>query len=675
VASEGVGMTGLGKSRWLERILSEFPSDLSRLWIAADPDVVLLDEQILSVLKERGFEVLPFDDSVAFRAEYEAHYREAWDRDEGGASKALVLHLRAANTDALPWDYLRSARIVGLSLANLFPTLSYSVVRQVGAEYHEALFEAQARHATQSLGETATKEFILTHIFRISPHLLSRPEDFWHGLLRLHYGSASLPLTLAEHIAQILGDKPAFNHLPVAELFSSKAATLRLVQDAWYRYLERHGLKGNRIGEPPSPDYLPTTELPFDHPDIRVIVDSMFLDGTLHPLAVQGLPTGIAEWAKVGIVQDPAAMHDLVRDGIKTLVDTLPTEDSSHRDWSAFARRFGEILARFHALGTTHAASLTGKIAELQAFSDQQLLGWAKKHYAALPSLPVARAPVMVHHIPRFLSMRSQAGRAKVAVVVMDGLAIDQWVLIREWLAAHAPKLAFDEGTCFAWLPTLTSVSRQALFSGLTPRGFPDSLETTSQEPALWTRFWQDQGLRSNEVFYRKGIKRAEQLDELDAALVSPQHKAVGIVVDMVDEIVHGAVLGKRGVANQITTWCESGFVARLFDLLLAKGYQVYLTADHGNVEAVGIGRPNQGVMAETRGERVRVYRSDTLLAESAATCTGSITLDIAGLPANFMPLFAGGRTAFVPQGEQLVVHGGISVEEMIVPFVQVSHS
>jgi hypothetical protein len=128
-------------------------------------------------------------------------------------------------------------------------------------------------------------------------------------------------------------------------------------------------------------------------------------------------------------------------------------------------------------------------------------------------------------------------------------------------------------------------------------------------------------------------------------------------------------------VANQITTWCESGFVARLFDLLLAKGYQVYLTADHGNVEAVGIGRPNQGVMAETRGERVRVYRSDTLLAESAATCTGSITLDIAGLPANFMPLFAGGRTAFVPQGEQLVVHGGISVEEMIVPFVQVSHS
>ena len=36
------------------------------------------------------------------------------------------------------------------------------------------------------------------------------------------------------------------------------------------------------------------------------------------------------------------------------------------------------------------------------------------------------------------------------------------------------------------------------------------------------------------------------------------------------------------------------------------------------------------------------------------------------------MPLFAGGRTAFVPVGDQAVVHGGVSVEELIVPFVKV---
>ena len=312
-------------SLWIDRILNEFPSDLARLWVAADPDGVLLDEQILSLLRERGYEVLPFEDSVAFRAEYEERYREAWDRNEQGPARALVLHLRSSETGELPWDYLRQARIVPLSLANLFPKLSYGVVRQIGVEYLEVLFEAQSRHASQSLGEAATKEFVLTHIFRISPHLMSRPEDLWRELLRLHYRDAGLPPVLAAHVAQILGERDAFNGLPIAELFSSKSALLRTVQDAWYRYLERIGVTGSRVGEPLPAEYVANIEVPFEHPDVRVIVDSMFLDGTLHPLSVQGVPAGIPDWAKVGIVQDPAALRNLVLDGIKSLIDSLPT--------------------------------------------------------------------------------------------------------------------------------------------------------------------------------------------------------------------------------------------------------------------------------------------------------------------------------------------------------------
>jgi hypothetical protein len=232
----------------------------------------------------------------------------------------------------------------------------------------------------------------------------------------------------------------------------------------------------------------------------------------------------------------------------------------------------------------------------------------------------------------------------------------------------------FDENACFAWLPTLTSVSRQALFSGLRPREFADSIESTSQEPAQWTRFWQDHGLRANEVLYRKSIKRTDDIPALEAALTQPSVKVAGLVVDTVDEIIHGAVLGKRGIAAQIASWCESGFVDRLFSLLLDNGFHVYLAADHGNVEAVGIGRPNQGVASELRGERVRTYRSEAVIAETAAANPETFRLAVAGLPANFMPLFAGGRGAFVPKDDQVVVHGGVSVEELIVPFVKVSY-
>ena len=171
---------------------------------------------------------------------------------------------------------------------------------------------------------------------------------------------------------------------------------------------------------------------------------------------------------------------------------------------------------------------------------------------------------------------------------------------------------------------------------------------------------------------YRRALRHLEQLDDLEAVLADRGPKVLGLVIDEVDDRLHKE-RSKKDVAMWIENWLATGFVDRLFSLLLDRGYQVYLSADHGNVEATGIGRPNQGVIAETRGERVRVYRSEALRTDSAAAYPSTLKLDIAGLPATFMPLFAGGRTAFVPSGNNVVAHGGVSIEELIVPFVKVS--
>ena len=87
-------------SAWLDRILQAFPADLASFWIARDPDNLLLDERVLHNLRDRGFEVLPFADPIAFRTEYEERYRVAWDRDEDGSAKALVLMLRVGEREA-----------------------------------------------------------------------------------------------------------------------------------------------------------------------------------------------------------------------------------------------------------------------------------------------------------------------------------------------------------------------------------------------------------------------------------------------------------------------------------------------------------------------------------------------------------------------------------------------
>jgi hypothetical protein len=660
---------------FVDRILQEFHPDLGRFWIVADPDDVLLNEQVLAGLRERGFDVIPFEDSVAFRLEYEERYRSAWDSGSVAPAAALIPHLPRAEEGDLPWDYERQARKVSLSLAELFPKLSYAVVRALGNEILPTLFDAQQRHAPQTLGETATKEFVLLHVYRISPHLISTPEDFWRELLRLHYRDATLPRILADHVGQVLGQREAFRETPIAELWANKSLALRLVQHAWYQYLGDMGISGVRAREPAVPEYLAGTAVPFADPGIRTTVDSMFLDGTLHPLQVQSVPGTVPAWIRPGILRDRGAMRDLVGDGITKLGAELPGADSPYRDWLNFARRFGEVLSRFHSIDSVDAERLQDQIIALQRAVDDRLLVWVREHYANLPSLPAAQSPVMVHQVPRFLSLRQGAGEDKVALLVFDGLALDQWVQIRESLLAAVPTMRFDESACFAWLPTLTAVSRQALFSGLRPREFADSIETTSREPALWSRFWQDHGLRPQQVLYRKSIKRMEDLPELEASLSDPTIKVAGIVVDTVDEIVHGAVLGKRGIASQIETWCESGFVRRLFEKLDALGFHVYLTADHGNVDAIGSGQPKEGVAPEQRGQRVRTYRSEGLIGGPASAREDTFRLDIPALPPNYFPLFSGARTAFLPVGTHAVVHGGVSVEELIVPFVKVNPS
>jgi hypothetical protein len=73
------------------------------------------------------------------------------------------------------------------------------------------------------------------------------------------------------------------------------------------------------------------------------------------------------------------------------------------------------------------------------------------------------------------------------------------------------------------------------------------------------------------------------------------------------------------------------------------------------------------------RGERVRIYNSDLLADEICSPGRDAFRLKIPALPAEYIPAFAVGRTAFVNKGEQLVAHGGVSVQEMIVPFVRLN--
>lgn len=97
-------------------------------------------------------------------------------------------------------------------------------------------------------------------------------------------------------------------------------------------------------------------------------------------------------------------------------------------------------------------------------------------------------------------------------------------------------------------------------------------------------------------------------------------------------------------------------------------GYEVWLTADHGNIQCEGKGHPSERVMAETCGERVRVYPTPKLRAQVAEAFPFAHEWQPVGLPTGYFLLVAAHHDAFVFPREAIVCHGVISIEEVIVP-------
>jgi hypothetical protein len=356
---------------------------------------------------------------------------------------------------------------------------------------------------------------------------------------------------------------------------------------------------------------------------------------------------------------------------IASLKKSIPASDAKHTEWFQFARGWSEMLYLQNESSDAAAGDMHEYVQSLLSEVDAGFTTWLLKRYAGLVNLPPA-PPVMLHHLPRFLVRQLDDDRkAKIALIVVDGLAMNQWLVVRSALSSRQPALRFREQSVFAWIPSLTSVSRQAAFAGRAPVFFPDSIQTTDKEPALWSQFWMDQGLTPNEVVYIKGLGGGS-LETISEAISHQKVRIVGLVVDKVDKIMHGMELGAAGMHNQVGQWAKQPYLNTLLDILLDRGFHVYLTSDHGNIEAEGCGRPSEGAMADLRGERVRIYSDATLRRKMKARFSASLEWDPIGLPNDYLPLLAPSRRAFVNEKKRLVSHGGISIEELIVPLVQI---
>ena len=496
-------------SEWREQIVRRFVPKVARVTAVSDPDGLLRDPGVFQAIQRNGFSIVQFEDSVVFRYDYESRFRSKWDAG-GDAELVVVFKPGEREFETLPADVLANAQRLAFTLKDIFPKLSYAVVSHLETLYFDALYRAQQLSHSQSHDDAQTRGFILLHVFGIEPAAIKSIPHLLRMLCQRHYTKASLPPMLDDHLVACLQHNDDFREWDFNTLVRNRAAFWEFLNERWPIFV-RQSKGGTLKLHDPAPDlkYKGPALLPFGHDDVRIYIDNLFEDGLLTPVEWDWSQAIEKTWIRVGLLGNKAENTDLRFEELgKHLLEKCPDKAATPQDWLAYAYRYAQANVLWTQISPTARDQFHSQFPELRGFVNQQFFDWLSNHYAGLYNYP-ASSPLMVHHIPGFIAhqLASDPSR-RIAFVLVDGLAIDQWLVLKESLKAGGLAGPIEENALFAWIPTVTPISRQAAFAGKIPRYFADTLLRTDRDEARWRQFWADRGLSPAQILCSQRHRR-----------------------------------------------------------------------------------------------------------------------------------------------------------------------
>jgi len=285
----------------------------------------------------------------------------------------------------------------------------------------------------------------------------------------------------------------------------------------------------------------------------------------------------------------------------------------------------------------------------------------------------------------------------KVFLVVLDNFRYDQWRMLARELSEL---FDIDEDLYCSILPTATQYARNAIFSGLMPNKIAEMF------PKLWVDEDEEEGKNLNEEpliqtqlerYRRKETFSYHKINSsMDAERFMQQwqqlekHQLNVAVFNFIDMLSHARTESKmvRELASNesayrsITqSWFRHSVISDFFKLLAQTDYKVIVTTDHGSIRST---QPVKIVGDRNTNTNLR-YKLGKNLAHDDKNLFVIKEPQKALLPAPNLStsyVFATGDSFFAyPNNYNYYVsyyrdtfqHGGISMEEMIIPLVMLT--
>ena len=276
---------------------------------------------------------------------------------------------------------------------------------------------------------------------------------------------------------------------------------------------------------------------------------------------------------------------------------------------------------------------------------------YAMKNFGKLSSEINAESPVLVSGIMEYIHDHSE----KAAIIVMDGMSEFDWTILRRSFTG----ICYRQSAAFSMIPSTTSVSRQCLLSGK----YPSQLIEPGKQSKEKNEFLDcagKYGYKVKQIGYERGY---------DAAF-SAFVKCGAVIIPDIDELVHAQRLGRIGMLNDDMVLMKQNKLAGLTKRLLKEGFDVYITADHGNTPCAGLGRlTGAGVEVETRSHKMVVLK-DFADKDRLMERYGLLEYPKYYLPKEYDYLICNVGDSLDIKGENVMTHGGISLDEVVVPFI-----
>ena len=282
----------------------------------------------------------------------------------------------------------------------------------------------------------------------------------------------------------------------------------------------------------------------------------------------------------------------------------------------------------------------------------------------------------------------------RVFVILIDNFRLDQWKVVKPILSEY---FTFDEELYFSILPTATQYARNAIFSGLMPdriaKMFPDLWVDEDEEegknlneaPLIQTqldRFRKRYTFSYNKInesqFGEKIIQNFSQLE---------RHPLNVCVLNFIDMLSHARTESKmiRELAytdaayrSLTESWFRHSSALDLFKKIAEKDYTVILTTDHGTIH---VDNPVKVIADRNTNTNLR-YKVGKNMSYNPKQVYEIKAPERYGLPSPNVSsayIFATNRdflaypnnyNYYVSYYKDTFQHGGISMEEMMVPFV-----